>query len=615
MSIIDTQNGKQIRDAMEVHCGLSAQDTGASLSYSGASGMTCSDSNLSAALSMTAWDMRKLTDFQKGGFPLDGSRKLLDSTAASLSAGKIGMRSHVGRGFSVKITANKTIAAVTVACTAGTGTISAQAGTETKSYVLRRITVIPVNSTAVTLTVSNTGNGRIEIASIVPGISMEWDNSSIISCNVNLRSDLSMDNPSWQISDIEISAYWPDDISEAISNMADDVPIWYYAGYPGDFSSPRFFYLSEAAKMEQNTITLKGEDASSKLEDVSVPIEMMNTVAKSGKRALYDRFVSFVRQAGIKPVSVEASPSESGTSATGRTFVWTEQSCRSHVANIMNLTHVGDFYPTFVDAGIPTIRWRKPTPKWTVFEEDCGEISRNVNRNITKIISEDDDHGLVTTISRSDKWIELSKGIKVTAGVPVIKNYAESNDGWFWSYSVTNQKIRNWSRINSLCFTPAKTSVQKTIKLKEKYKSGKKKGKHKTKKVWKYLSAIKGKKMTVTTPGGGKAVTDTGNRPGYIMKVTPIVYGQIYQGSELIFPVWKNLFLRSNIAGQFTFRGDPRMQPRDVFYFVPKEITKDAWSKLTESARASYVCTLENIQITHEGGGTQAEVTYRKGVC
>ena len=99
------------------------------------------------------------------------------------------------------------------------------------------------------------------------------------------------------------------------------------------------------------------------------------------------------------------------------------------------------------------------------------------------------------------------------------------------------------------------------------------------------------------------------------MKVTPIVYGQIYQGSELIFPVWKNLFLRSNIAGQFTFRGDPRMQPRDVFYFVPKEITKDAWSKLTESAKASYVCTLENIQITHEGGGTQAEVTYRKGVC
>ena len=179
---------------MEVHCGLSAQDTGASLSYSGASGMTCSDSNLSAALSMTAWDMRKLTDFQKGGFPLDGSRKLLDYTAASLSAGKIGMRSHVGQGFSVKITANKTIAAVTVACTAGTGTISAQAGTETKSYALRRITVIPVNSTAVTLTVSNTGDGRIEIASIVPGISMEWDNSRIISCTVHIRSDIRLDN-------------------------------------------------------------------------------------------------------------------------------------------------------------------------------------------------------------------------------------------------------------------------------------------------------------------------------------------------------------------------------------------------------------------------------------
>ena len=46
MSIIDTQNGKQIRDAMEVHCGLTARYTKADLSITAQSGqIAAADSN------------------------------------------------------------------------------------------------------------------------------------------------------------------------------------------------------------------------------------------------------------------------------------------------------------------------------------------------------------------------------------------------------------------------------------------------------------------------------------------------------------------------------------------------------------------------------------------
>lgn len=77
MSTIDTQNAKQIRDAMEVHCGLSARYTKADLSVTAQSGqIAATDSNLSESIDADKWNMRKLADFQGDGVPLDGSCEL-----------------------------------------------------------------------------------------------------------------------------------------------------------------------------------------------------------------------------------------------------------------------------------------------------------------------------------------------------------------------------------------------------------------------------------------------------------------------------------------------------------------------------------------------------------
>ena len=43
------------------------------------------------------------------------------------------------------------------------------------------------------------------------------------------------------------------------------------------------------------------------------------------------------------------------------------------------------------------------------------------------------------------------------------------------------------------------------------------------------------------------------------------------------------------------------MQPRDLFYFVTKE-------------GREIVCTIESIEIKHEGGGTTANIAYREGI-
>jgi hypothetical protein len=51
----------------------------------------------------------------------------------------------------------------------------------------------------------------------------------------------------------------------------------------------------------------------------------------------------------------------------------------------------------------------------------------------------------------------------------------------------------------------------------------------------------------------------------------------------------------------FHWKGNPMMQPRDVFTFVHLNGTSE-------------ICTIETIELTHDGGGTSANITYRVGV-
>ena len=243
MPTIDEENRKAIRTPFEVHCGFSGRNEKIDLSFSDISGAV-TDANVSEALDNEHWDMRALTDLSGSGFPLDGSCSLFDSTIpGSLENGKLGLRSKIGETVTITVTSKTDIAALTLAVTSNApGTITAN-GTD---YAARRIVVIPVNGKTITLTAkSDDPESRIEIASITPGITLEFSNKNLISCTLALRSDLSIISPSWQVSEIEIQAYWPDDISEAISNVGDDVPVWYYAGYEGDYSKVRSFYLSD----------------------------------------------------------------------------------------------------------------------------------------------------------------------------------------------------------------------------------------------------------------------------------------------------------------------------------------------------------------------------------
>lgn len=593
---IDTQNAKQIRDAMEVHCGLTARYRSADLAITTQSGqIAVADSNLSESIDADKWDMRRLADFQGEGFPLDGSCVLLDTnTPGSLADGKLGIRSDVGGTLEMNVTSTQTIPAVTIAVTSGEGTITADG----KIYGLDRVVVVPVNGKSVTLTVASADPGRrVEIASITPGVTVEFDNGNLTYCAVNLRSDLSMVSPTWQISDIEIRAYWPDDISEAISNIGDDAPIWYYAGYPGDYSETRKFYLSEPAQMSEHIITIKGEDQSHRLEDsANVPLQRLDTSADRGRQQLYRFFCDVITGCKIKPVYTEAAPKASGSVKTAHSMVVTEQSPREHVQNIMNLGHCGTFWPTFVDAGIPRITWSKPEKKWEIDERECGNVVRTVDRNLAKITTEDE-YGVSSTAKRETKWEVLAENIKITKGKKVTKTF----DEYYWAYKVDDKEKNKFllQQLNRVQWVASATSAQKKTRVKVK-------GKYKNKTVWVHRPTLYGKALTVRRDAA--SVTEQNKRPGSTVQVSPLCYGRVYQGSTWIFPDYARLFERSNVGGSFTWKGDPRMQPRDVVEFHRAERDSDG-NEVVE------LITIESISLIHEGGGTKATLTYRKGIC
>ena len=589
MTTIAAENLKQIRQPFEVYAGITARQN-ISLTYS-VSGAKTEDTNLSSALATSVWDMRNFTDFQGEGFVLDGSCELYDSSvAASLDDGKIGIRSNIGGSFTVNVSSGSTINALTIAITSGTGTVAATVGGVSKTYDARRIVVVPVNNTAATLVfTSDNADERIEVASIVAGINLDFDNENLVSVNLDLRSDLSIINPSWEISSIEIQAYWPTDISTAIANIADDVPIYYYSGYSGDYSDVRNFYLSEPATMTNNLLTLRGEDMSHKLEDAkNIAIRRLDSTAGTGWKTLYNYFVSIIKNSGIK-ATTESAPSTSSAS-TGYSMVLQDASPRDYVADIMNQAHTGTFWPTFVDAGIPTITRTKPSPKWDIYEEDCGEVTHEIARNVSKITVDDmSDYGVENTGVRSNSWTVIQKDIKIQSGVPISKSFS---DVWFWTYSVAYAKNKkfDYALLNSVKWTPNKTTTKKKTTKKVN-------GKKKTVTTWLYRPTLYGKKLTVTV--NKRAVATS--RAGYTATVTPLAIGKIYQSTTILYPNYSGLFNRSNEGGSFTWKGNPKMQPRDVVNFHRLDGSVD-------------VITIENIQLTHSGGGTVATISYKNGI-
>ena len=235
---------------------------------------------------------------------------------------------------------------------------------------------------------------------------MTITNDNLISCTVSLRSDLSKWGPTLPASEIEIDAFYTSDMSEYVANIPDGTPVIYSAGYPGDMSPERYFYIDEQVTWQDNVLHIHAADQVSKLEDLDIPPiffgnnwDGQSTDSHGVFRKLYMMFLNVIEPEYfmtngarlIDHLTVEEEPLEDTTSNINyKGFIFPRRTAREFISMMQNwfrwdLTwsrwQIRTFWPTYVDAGRPALTWSKPTAKWNINEADIANKKAEVERS------------------------------------------------------------------------------------------------------------------------------------------------------------------------------------------------------------------------------------------
>ena len=611
---IDRQNALQIRERpMDIHVTLQTGESSRVGSYSASGQIKVDDDTLGEP----AIAMRNVTDLAGDGFPLDGSCVLYDpSEQATATNGKMGLRSNIGQAVTVRVNSTNTLTSLTIA-TRGEGTIEHN-GT---SYPTTGLNVISIgaNSAVLTFTPSE-ADERIEIDYIVPGIILEITNDNLISCTLALRSNLDVADHTWEESEIEVQVYYPYSIADSFAYVQNDWPITYQAGYDTDMSEVRYFYLSEPIEQENNVITIRGVDASHWLEEKTMQERWLLAATKGSLHEIYEDFVKAIEGAGVTLRKKQAWAGETWTGTSSLRYVIVpEQTARDYVAGVMNLTlnHIdGDVWKCmqFVDAGIPAVENGDGTVfgrVWTLNKSELGDWTESFEQNIAKINDASDERKFNELITNPNGGQRLVFGnfpdvLANVMGTNDKSTYTATKKGQVVDVSYDGYALPTWTMgaravgLDAIVSTPSRFfgTVKADSTLADKgggiapIISGRYYAKNGA-----YIIAD-----PAAISGGVKSFANPNNLPGITIDLEPFTYGApLDMKGQTVFN-YPSLFNRSNKTISFTWKGDPRMQPLDYIKIVDdtKPMSPATWYRIT------------NIELTHEGGGTQASIEARE---
>ena len=500
---------------------------------------------------------------------------------------------------------------------------------------------------------------HIRVQATINGSTVTYDysNEDIVSCELNLRSDLSPIDPTLPESEIVVRVYSEEDVSDIVKYIANDQPLTYWAGYNGAYSTVRKFYISEPVTWHDRIITFKAVDAVHFLNKPSARCLIygsaryavegstgyiryynfgVNSVNYTGTSSgvipfIYRYIAGQITDAGVTISSRASNPSYGGSNMDTLSgfAILGGGDIRDVIADINNLAKIdlpsGAFtnnavWFTYVDAGIPTLTSSKPTSKWTINEADCGDISKDTQRDIISITAKN-----ASLLPIDYMKTNLLKNIKV-GSISITKNVGGAvslEQNCLFAYAIVDGNSDYFLEINTLQGVKGYvTHIQESgsdVGLKVFKESGYMPWDSKMSTFWNNAAA-EGKADNTTGETTfdlyGAAIFETDEETSYTKSgsgeartVNTKWVGNNYlkasSGGTVyrVFPnmAYTQLLNRSGVTGSFTWKGDPRMQPRDVFTFVYRDGTTE-------------LRTVETINLKHEGGGTVATITYRKGI-
>mgnify|MGYP001230997984 CR=1 FL=1 len=552
MHTIDTENSKKIRHKMEVICGLDAA-SGVTGTVT-ATGAYALDSNKIQDIGL----IPKLADLAGDGFPLDGSRACYSDSPDELT--KYGYQSadiadedgDLSTPLVITVTASDLGEITIIFEEMSTFGFSYQldSGSAVEKDVADRIMLDCTGHASLVITIDKwTPGSRAKLARIFMGKCYQFNNDNLVSCILTLRAGLTVE-PTLPFSEIEIQGHIMNDISDEISYIPDNSPIWYSSGYPGDMSAMRKFYLQKEIPIEYNDkiAVIKGYDETYKL-DSDFLAQYVTLNYGYSKRDLYRLFKAILTAAGIT-YTAESEP----TGASGYAdnyFLFKDSTRRDVIAFLQNLIPI-----RFVDAGIPYLFHSASRHNvWRIndYSKVENEIEQHINEILVKCYS-----------ALENATSETIETVTATTGEFFEQTYSD----YYTGISVTNAIVHSVG-LNYVTFKALSNGdCVVTGKLIEIYKD----------------------------TDEYNVVDDKEGRQADFSSIWDVDF--ICSGELSYLDYVQQLLNRSSKKRKFTWKGDPRMMPFDVIYLGTDDTPY----------------TIESMTLEHSGGGLSSQIEVREGV-
>ena len=416
---------------------------------------------------------------------------------------------------------------------------------------------------------------RIIVNRVICGESFWFDNSNLVSCNLQLRAvETKIDNPELQMSEIEIEGYEPNDITDIIGYIGTGYPIYYTSGYPGDMAPMRKFYLGEPIDFEDKIVKIKGYDATYKLdtEFEGVYIGIADQNGNGGITKYFNTVSTMITNSGVEheytneydniayedggPLFIPNIPKRSIIAQMVNLFRYT-------VFNLIPGTVYLPVYINYVDAGMPKM--------WTGKDESKYKILEWISK--PNIIVDP----AVATVEMNVLASDVATSATVDSVTVTGSRVIETSDP-FYSFSTSSGTV-TWLSPYSYRI---KANGKPTISGRQIYTEDR--------------SGYDNYSPLIVSSGGN----------GVTITLDDFNCINMYNGGDgFLYGDWTyllgKLMTRSNISYEFEYRGDPKLQPRD---YIRADI--DGSGTLVDM-------TIDTIELKHEGGGTSSTIVARKG--
>ena len=436
---------------------------------------------------------------------------------------------------------------------------------------------------------------RVYIVGVFLGKAWIWNNSNLISVDLDLHSVNTEIGGELEVSSINIQAYEAGDYTDVIGRIPKGSPIWYASGYAGDMSELRNFYLSEDVAWDNNVLTVNGQDASMLLDGEEIPVDI-----SSSSGSVNNRIASRVRNA-LAPISyVEIGSAPSINLQSGHSIVYHSGSPRSIISEYTNIFRdENGLRMTYVDAGVPTLWIGSSGYTWTIYADEIADMDIIVehNKNELKMVIAD----------YYNQWNSAIDEVEATAGKQYFVQFDTPVSNVIISPSPAVQSQVTWDVIK---FTAAESATH-TIEGRE------------------YLEELLDDNNPYTVSDYSKGET-------YKFDFDMPLFNNS-SGQSLVKLGLAYLLNRSNILYEFTYRGNPHIQPRDVLnveiatwetdyktvtgLYPALDLYPDVdlypyatYKKVRKMVKRWETMTVDTVTLGHsQGGGLTSKIRARKG--